>query len=61
MIKAPITIAKMAMSIPSPEKLRFSNCTSPSMINQIPNKIIPRFLGSLDRFIEILLSVNEFS
>jgi hypothetical protein len=59
MIKIPITIAKMAMSTPSPEKLRLSSCISPSMMNQIPNKSMPRFLGSLVSFIARLLSANE--
>jgi hypothetical protein len=58
-IKTPIAIAKMAMRIPSPEKMRPSNCISPPMMSQIPNKSMLRFLGSLGRFIERLLSVNE--
>jgi hypothetical protein len=59
MIKIPITIAKMAMSVPSPEKLRLSNCISPSKMSQIPNKSMLRFLGSLGSFIGRLLSANE--
>jgi hypothetical protein len=59
MIKTPIAIAKMAMRIPSPEKMRPSSCISPPMMSQIPNKSMLRFLGSLGRFIERLLSVNE--
>jgi hypothetical protein len=59
MIKTPMAIAKMAMSVPSPEKLRLSSCISPSMMSQIPNKSMLRFLGSLVRFIGRLLSANE--
>jgi hypothetical protein len=56
MIKTPIAIAKMAMSTPSPEKLRLSSCISPPKMSQIPNKSMPIFLGS---FIGKLLSANE--
>jgi hypothetical protein len=60
MIKIPITIAKIAMSILSPEKLKLSSCISPSTMSQIPNKSMLRFLGSLlVSFIAILLSANE--
>ena len=52
--------AKMAISVPSPEKLRLSNCISPSIMNQIPNKIMLRLLGSLfESFIGRLLSMNK--
>jgi hypothetical protein len=59
MIKTPTATAKMAMSTPSPEKLRLSICISPSKMNQIPNKIMLRFLGSLDNFIGRFLSTNK--
>jgi hypothetical protein len=49
----------MAMITPSPEKLILSICINPSMMNQIPNKIMLRFLGSLDSFIGRFLSANE--
>jgi hypothetical protein len=49
----------MAMRIPSPEKLRFSNCISPVKMSQIPNKSMLRFLVSLSGFIGRLLSANE--
>jgi len=46
----------MAMSVPSPEKLRLSSGINPVKISQIPVKSIPRFLFS---FTGRLLSANE--
>jgi hypothetical protein len=57
MIKTPVAIARMAMSIPSPEKKRLSKDISPVKMSQIPNKIMLRFLGNF-RFIGRLLSAN---
>jgi hypothetical protein len=43
-IKTPMAIAKIPMRMPSPLKLRLSNCISPVKMNQIDNKSMPRFL-----------------
>ena len=55
-IKAPAMIARMAMSVPSPEKLRLRSGIRPVKMSQTPNKSMPRFLGS---FISRLLSAIE--
>jgi hypothetical protein len=39
-----MAIAKIPMRMPSPLKLRLSNCISPVKMNQIDNKSMPRFL-----------------
>jgi hypothetical protein len=45
-IKTPAVIARMAMRVPSPEKLRLSSGINPVKMSQILNKSMPRFLGS---------------
>jgi hypothetical protein len=55
-IKAPATIARRAMSVPSPEKLRLKSGISPVKMSQIPNNSMPRFLVN---FIGRLLSTIE--
>src|SRR5450759_4680994 len=55
-IKTPAAIARIAMRVPSPEKLRLSSGISPVKMSQMPNKSMPRFVGS---FIRRFLSANE--
>jgi len=55
-IKAPATIARTAISVPIPEKLRLSSGISPVKMSQIPVKSMPRFLFSC---MGRLLSANE--
>lgn len=54
--RIPAPIARMAMRISSPEWLKCNRGISPIKMSQIPNKIMPRFLGS---FIGSFLSVND--
>ena len=58
MTKTPAAIAKRAMKIPSPEKLRFNNGMSPVTMSQIPKKSMPRLLGS---FIESSIQCDGYS
>jgi hypothetical protein len=43
-IKTPAAIERIAITVPSPEKLRLSRGISPIMISQAANNSIPRFL-----------------
>jgi len=52
MIKAPAAMARIAMRVPRPEKLRLSRGITPVAMSQMPNDRIPRFLVT---FIERLL------
>jgi len=45
-IKTPAAIARMAMRVPSPEKLRLRSGINPVKMSQMLNKSMPRFLGS---------------
>src|SRR3989442_936758 len=54
-IKAPAAVARMAMRVPSGEKLRFSSGISPVKMSHMPNKSMPRCLVS---FIEWFLSAK---
>jgi hypothetical protein len=58
MIKAPAAIAKIAMTVPSPEKLRFSRGIRPVAISQIPNNSIPRFLVTF--IVKLLVKDKRF-
>jgi hypothetical protein len=57
-IKTPAAIARKAMIIPRPEKLRFRSGMSPVAMSQMPNKSMPRFLVSFMRA-PFRVSVNE--
>jgi hypothetical protein len=46
-INTPAAIARIAMRVPTPEKLRLSSGSSPPNISQIASKSMPRFLVSL--------------
>ncbi len=45
-IKTPAAIERIAITVPSPEKLRLSRGISPVMTSQAANNSIPRFLVS---------------
>ena len=49
-----MAIAKIPMRMPSPLKLRLSNCISPVKMNQIDNKSMPRFFVILIDMVRLL-------
>jgi hypothetical protein len=55
-IKTPAAIARMAIIVPSPEKLRLSNGIRPVKMSQMPSRSMPRFFGN---FIGGILSSVE--
>jgi len=51
MIKAPETMARIAMIRERPSKFKWSNGISPVMMSQMPSRIIPKFFVSLNLLI----------